>query len=254
MLRRLLLIQIRDPGDPMARHERACVARRVEGRGLDIAARNALEEPASDWWLEGVDGIIIGGSGDHSVHHPASASWVTPLRRLLDTALEDGLPGFGLCFGHQLLGMHLGARILTDAARTEIGTVEVDLTDEGRSDRIFGALPPRFSASTGHSDYVVDRPAGVRVLASTPLVDHQAFHLEGTGWYSTQFHPDLMASEAKHRYLAYAGAFATMSPEDMQRRRAKAERFTEGRDDAASLLGRWLDALSERTEVGEDET
>ncbi len=237
---RLLLIQIRDAGDPMAEHERACVARRV-GDGVALTVHNALTAPAQRRWLDGVDGLVIGGSGNYSVHHPDSQPWVNHLRQLLDAALAAALPGFGICFGHQLLGYHLGARVLTDEARAELGTVPLQLTAAGQRDPIFGELEPDFFAHTGHSDHVAEVPEGATLLASGDDCPTQAFKLRDAPFYSTQFHPDLTGAEAASRYLAYRknldGALDDPSI-------CGASRFRPGADQTSVLLGRFAAAIA----------
>ena len=74
---------------------------------LSGGVASCSDAPADVRWLDGIDGLLIGGSGDYSVHHPQSQRWVNPMRVVLDAALQRRMPGFGLCFGHQLLGLHL---------------------------------------------------------------------------------------------------------------------------------------------------
>ena len=235
--KRVLLIQVRDRGDVMAEHELACVVRRLEGRGdVDVKARNALTEPADRSWLDGYDAVIFGGSGDYSVHHSASQPWVSHLRHTLDAILERKLPGFGICFGHQLLGMHLGATVVTDENFAEVGTVPVELTHHGGTDTVFSALERQFVAQTGHSDHVTTVPPGCVLLASNETLETQAFRVLDAPFYSTQFHPDLTAFEAVSRYTAYQQALSGSVPDP-----ARVERFRVGVDATAHLLRRFLD-------------
>lgn len=236
----VLLLQIRSLDDPMAAHEIDCVARRLRGSRRDVAlrTRNALTERARTDWLADVDALIIGGSGDFSVHHPNSRAFVDPLRDVLDLALSRGMPGFGICFGHQLVGLHLGGEVRTAPEHAEIGTVHAELTESGATDPLFGAMRRSFRVQSGHSDSVVKAPNGVDVLASSDRLATQAFRVRGTDFYTAQFHPDLTGEEARARYLAYKVGFAKSnvgaSDED-------AEKFVVGADDASALLGRFVD-------------
>lgn len=235
---RLLLIQIRRANDVMAAHEQACVRRRLAERPVTLSARNALTTSADPDWLDDVDAVVIGGSGDYSVHHPDSAPWVTPLRRLLDAALARRTPLFGVCFGHQLLGLHLGGTVRTAPEHAEFGTVHLDLTSDGTADPVFGGLPARFTGQTGHRDSVVEVPSGLDVLATSEALEAQAFRVRDAPVWSAQFHPDLTAAEARDRYLAYQRSFAktaTAANPDA------ALKFELGADDAAMLLGRFAD-------------
>lgn len=236
--RTLLLIQIRAADDDMADHELECIARRVLRHRVRVVRHIALAEPAQLSWLDGVAGFVIGGSGSYSVHDPRSASWVEPLRHLLDAGLERRIPGFGICFGHQLLGLHLGSPVVTDAAHAEFGTLDLELTDAGHTDPVFAALPARFRAQTGHSDSVVGVPHGVTLLATSSQLNTQAFKVNDAPMWSAQFHPDLTASEARDRYLAYQRSLPkTNEAASLQ----AAKRFRLGADDATGLLARFLD-------------
>jgi len=237
---RILLIQIRDHGDVMADHEFECVQRRLGSRQVRWYRRNALVEDAQPHWVDETDAIVIGGSGDYSVHHPASAPWVSRLRRMLDRALHVEKPGFGICFGHQLVGLHLGAPVKTCEQRTEVGTVEVELTTEGQTCALFGRLGERFHVHTGHSDHVEHIPSGVELLARNDTVEGQAFRVSGTRFYTTQFHPDMTAAEARERYLRYQAAMAGVS---RTATRERAERFALGQDLSTDLLGGFVDLV-----------
>lgn len=236
----VLLVQVRDPGDPMADHERGCVRRRLDGREVVLETRNILEGEIPQAEVDRFDAVIFGGSGDYSVHDPRSAPWVGGLRRVLDRVLERATPGFGLCFGHQLLGAHLGADVATVDAHAELGTVDMRLTHLGVSDPIFCDLEEDFHAHTGHSDHVSSVPEGVVVLASNDTLETQAFKVVDRPFYSTQFHPDLTGAEAVSRYLAYQASLSRGSDAAA----LGASRFRPGADAATVLLGRFLDAVA----------
>ncbi len=217
----------------MMGHEQNCVRTRLGGDAIELLTANVLEKPVPSELLRQVDAVVIGGSGDFSVHHPDSSAWVSSLRNTLEEVLSLGMAGFGICFGHQLLGMHLGADVRTIAEHGELGTVSVALSDEGKSDPVFGALPARFTVQTGHSDHVSKTPDQVVLLAENPTLQTQAFRVKGLSFYSTQFHPDMTAAEARFRYLGYRDAFGHKVAEEAQK---QADRFRLAPDDGALLL------------------
>ena len=146
---KLIILQSRDSSDPMSFHEISCVRRKLgEDVGLDV--HNTLLSPPTSHLLDDYDGVIIGGAGDFSVHDSKNQSWVTPMRRFLEAILSRNIPAFGICFGHQLLGQVLGSTIATDEARTEVGTVQLELTANGETDPMFQELPKVFSAQTSN--------------------------------------------------------------------------------------------------------
>ncbi|MEE2786457.1 MAG: type 1 glutamine amidotransferase [Myxococcota bacterium] len=237
---KVLLIQVRAQDDGMSTHEIDCIHRRLVGRQYSLVTYNAVVHRATPTWLDGCDALIIGGSGDFSVHHPKSRPWVDPLHRVIEAALARNLPGFGICFGHQLLGEHLGAVVRTAPEHSEMGTVDIQLTDHGRQDELFSDFDSTFPVHTGHSDCVSTVPVGVDCLASNLRLSTQAFRVRGTRFYSVQFHPDMSGAEARARYLAYKEGFAERLDESALK---FAERFQLERDVSTRLMGRFLDLV-----------
>ncbi len=240
MTKRILLIQVRDRGDAMAEHEAQCVRRRLGERPVKLVLRNAVTHRADPAWLDDADAVVIGGAGDFSVHHPDCAHWVAPLGDVVAAALARSLPGFAICFGHQLLGRVLGRPVRTSAEHTEVGTADYELTAAGQADPLFGPLGARFTAQTGHSDHVAGVPDGVTLLARNDLLETQAFRVTGAAFWSTQFHPDLTGPEGRVRYLACKPL--TGGSDDAERLR-RAERFRPEPDRGATLLGRFADLV-----------
>ncbi|MBV70827.1 MAG: hypothetical protein CMH52_05705 [Myxococcales bacterium] len=242
---RVLLIQVRAPDDLMLDHEFACVRSRFGDRQLNLTRRNAVVDVADPRWLDDVDGVVIGGSGDFSVHHPKSQPWVTPLRAVIDGILSNDIPCFAICFGHQLLGQHLGNDVITDPNHAELGTVTVELTETGHRSALFQDFQPRFRVHSGHSDHVSGVPPGVDLLASNAATATQAFHVRGSRVYSVQFHPDMTGAEARYRYLAYRQGFAERLDPSAE---SKADMFLPDQDESTELLGRFFDVCLSQKE------
>lgn len=138
----------------------------------------------------GYDAVLMTGS-PRSVTEPTE--W---MRRAADWLLEAGaqrVPALGVCFGHQLLGFALGARVVRNPLGREIGTVSVRLTAAGREDPLFAGLPEELTVQATHEDVVERVPAGAVALARNALCSVQALafgrHLRGV-----QFHPELQPS------------------------------------------------------------
>ncbi|MBW2454550.1 MAG: gamma-glutamyl-gamma-aminobutyrate hydrolase family protein [Deltaproteobacteria bacterium] len=238
----VLLIQVRDDDDPGREHERHCIAHRLAAERAELVTVNGLSGPMELGRLDRVDLLILGGSGDYSVHDPRSATCVAELRRLLDHVLQRQLPTFGICFGHQLVGYHLGATVRTDDAHAEIGTVPVQLPAKGQRDPVFGELPVEFGAHTGHSDHVTSVPPGVELLAEGQRLRAQAFKVRGAPLYTTQFHPDMTGAEAITRYLTYQESFAETLADQVN---GAVDRFRPGQDAATLLLARFLEHVTQ---------
>ncbi|HEX9941521.1 MAG TPA: glutamine-hydrolyzing GMP synthase [Thermoanaerobaculia bacterium] len=138
------------------------------------------ETPAED--LEGYAGVILSG-GPSSVYDPNSPQ--------IDFKILDvGIPVLGICYGHQLLAQHLGARVAPGAGEYGLSTLSLIEVDS-----IFKGTPNRQKVWMSHSDSVADVPASFVRLARTDRCDVAAFaHLERR-IFGVQFHPEVVHSE-----------------------------------------------------------
>jgi len=100
-------------------------------------------------------------------------------------------------------GSTLGGEVITDMTRAELGAVQVFLTEDGKSDPLFGILGSSFLAPMGHQDCVVKLPPNAVRLAYSTKVENQAFKIRGKPIYGTQFHPELSRSALIQRLQAY---------------------------------------------------
>lgn len=101
------------------------------------------------------------------------------------------MPILGVCFGHQIIGnMHEGM-VSNDREQAKMGAYEVFLTEEGKTDPLFGALPERFFAQYAHKDSVTNTPAGATLLATGEACRFAALRY-GSRAYTCQFHPEVL--------------------------------------------------------------
>lgn len=84
--------------------------------------------------LENVDGILISGSRHNSF---ADDEWILKLVAFTKKVLEQRRVRIvGVCFGHQIVGRALGAKVDRSEGGWEISVTAVDLTKRGQE--IFG--------------------------------------------------------------------------------------------------------------------
>jgi len=180
--------------DEAAENEFAAVCR-VGGLSAADVRRVRLErDPLGPVDLDDWSGILLGG-GPFNISDPAEEKTPTQLRveeelaGLAEQVMAADFPFFGACYGIGVLGgVHGG---LVDRAHGEpIGCVSVTLTDAGRSDPLFEALPESFDVFLGHKEAVSRLPDGAVLLASSATCPVQAFRI-GEHVYATQFHPEL---------------------------------------------------------------
>ncbi len=209
---RYLLLQIRNPGDPMASQEVECFAKALDCDASAIRVFDLLSAAPSMEVLRQVDMVLLGGSGHYSVasrssdpNEPArpSAVWIERTLEALCEIHAISKPTFASCWGFQAMARALGGECVNDVPNAELGTVELRLTGAGSRDPIFGMLPEVFCAQAGHEDRVYRLPADAELLASSGRVQEQAFRFKGRPIYCTQFHPELNQKAMIERVIAY---------------------------------------------------
>ena len=151
--------------------------------------------------LKRADVVLLGGSGEYSVVR--GGPWLSGALDTMADLYAEGCPTFASCWGFQAMAKALGGTVVTDRSRAEVGTAWVELTHEGEADPVFGPLGKRFRVPIGHEDVVTEIPEGARLLASSDLVENQAFVFAGKPIYATQFHPELNRADLVARLTKY---------------------------------------------------
>jgi GMP synthase (glutamine-hydrolysing) len=198
---RYLLLQIRNPDDPMRVQEVGCFAEVLHCDRQQIQVFDLLSGVPSPGQLDQVDMVMLGGSGHYSA--ASQGRWLELALESMRRLYEMDKPTFASCWGFQAMARALGGRVIHDPDRAELGTRPVKLTEAGRADAVFGPLGDSFLAQMGHADRVVDLPPGAIRLASTDLVENQAFCFPDRPIYCTQFHPELNRRQLLERVEAY---------------------------------------------------
>jgi GMP synthase (glutamine-hydrolysing) len=161
---------------------------RCLGGAVRLEVHFAIETPRHP--LCGYDGMVITGS-PRSLTDPEP--WMVEAADHVRAAASAGVPVLGVCFGHQLIGYAFGGRVRRNPNGWEVGTSEVELTDEGDRDPLFAGLPRRVRVNQSHRDEVWDLGASTRRLAVNPHTATQAIavggHVRGV-----QFHPEMNGS------------------------------------------------------------
>lgn len=202
------LIQIRVKDDILAEEAMSFVG----ATGLErdqITIVNPIKQVLDLKSLEGIDAVLIGGSGAYSV--TKDYDWTANLEYFVQSILDRNIPCFGSCWGHQFLARVLGGEVINDPSKAEMGTHRVVLTAAGEDDRLLSSLPNSFLAQMGHQDRVSVLPPNCIELAKSETAPFQAFKLMGKAIYGTQFHPELSASNERQRLAAYRDAYPAMT-------------------------------------------
>ena len=158
----------------------------------------------------GFAGVIVTGSGamvtDRHAWSERSAAW-------LREAAHEGVPLFGICYGHQLIAHALGGEVGYNPAGREMGTIDLELHPHAKEDPLFGGLPPQFPAQATHLQSVLRTPEDATVLARSVHDACHAFRWRDHVW-GVQFHPEFSGTHmrgyvhARHDALAREGRCA----------------------------------------------
>ena len=183
-------------------------------------------EELPDW--RGLSAIVAMG-GPMSANDDADLPWLREEKAFIADAVRASMPFWGVCLGVQLLAASLGARVYA-GAEPEVGVLPVELTEEGRRDPVFAALPPSLPAL----------PAGAVRLAGSPAYPNQAFRFDHA--YGVQFHLEVSSGMAREwmDVPEYANALErTIGGETLLR--AVDESAAAMLEHGRALFERWLD-------------
>jgi carbamoyl-phosphate synthase small subunit len=143
--------------------------------------------PARDALALGAHGFFLSnGPGD-----PAAVAYgVAAVRELC----ESGKPVFGICLGHQILGLALGAR-----------TRKLPFGHHGGNHPVLDRTTGRVEITAQNHGFVVDPatlPSGVHVTHEN-LFDHsnEGIAVEGRPIFSVQYHPEASPGPHDASYL-----------------------------------------------------
>ena len=223
--------------EAMIEHERACLARAMGLVPEQIVPYSILDQPLPLGLESDYQAVIIGGTGDFSVvkDHP---NLMGELLAFIRHLYALSFPTLGICYGHQVIAQALGATVITQPhEKSETGTYEMHLTQEGRKDPLLASFPPTFLAQEGHHDAVVAAPENFVRLAYSENCPWQAFHVEGHPIYGFQFHPELVREDLMLRIRNYSHVYAS-TPEELERVLAAIKET-----DNQSAMRRFIDLL-----------
>lgn len=196
-----LLLQIRNPGDPMQSQEMACFSRALGCNADRIDTWDLLNSAPTPRDFDRFDMVLLGGSGHYSA--ATDDSWIDPILDSLREIHRMSKPTFASCWGFQAMARALGGRVVRDPDHAELGTHQLRLTDAGKMDPLFAPLGETFGGQMGHEDRVDILPSDAVLLASTDVVENQAYCFQGKPIYCTQFHPELNRHDLMGRVMAY---------------------------------------------------
>jgi GMP synthase-like glutamine amidotransferase len=145
------------------------------------------------------DAWLIGGSR-HSVYE--DLEWILDLRRFTRRVLADDRPLVGVCFGHQMIGLELGAPVGVAECGWIAGAVDYVLCDTPPGEAA-SESPGAFTVAAVHHDQVFALPDGAALLASSENTPIAAFTV-GPRVLAVQPHPEFGTDVAETLYRGRA--------------------------------------------------
>jgi len=156
----------------------------MRAAGFRIRYVNFGRHPDAQPSLDGYRGMVVLGGPmnvDEVDRHPHLATEV----RLIQNAIDCGMPILGVCLGAQLIAKALGASVRPNREK-EIGWHDVEVGEEGRGDPLFRHFGASERIFQWHGD-TFEVPSGAVHLARSALCANQAFRY-GENVYGLQFH------------------------------------------------------------------
>jgi para-aminobenzoate synthetase component 2 len=159
--------------------------------GAETVVRRNDEVRPGD--IDGIDGVLT-SPGPST---PESAGVSVPI---VSDCAERELPLFGVCLGHQAIGVAFGATVTRAPELLHGKTSEVHHQGAG----VLAGLPDPFTATRYHSLAVLEEtlPAEIEVTGRTAsgivmALRHRTLPIEGV-----QFHPESVLTQGGHLMLA----------------------------------------------------
>jgi GMP synthase (glutamine-hydrolysing) len=143
----------------------------------------ALQEATSEI-AAGMLGIVISGA-------PILITEVDPAPYLtqLDWLKEIQIPVFGICFGHQILGLLHGASAARQ--REDRDWQEIEALEEHP---LFSKLPTTFEMMEDHCESI-SVPAHFQLLATSDTCVNEAMYHKEKPLFGVQFHPEVSGNQ-----------------------------------------------------------
>lgn len=115
--------------------------------------------------------------------------WSAALEPWIAELVENKVPFFGVCYGHQLLAQATGGEVGYHPQGQEIGTELIERLPSCDNDPLCADFPPQFYGQTTHSQSVLTLPLAAVRLAANSFEPNHAFRLGECAW-GVQFHPE----------------------------------------------------------------
>lgn len=139
-----------------------------------------------------IKAIILSG-GPNSIYDDGSPT-INP------EIFELGIPILGICYGLQLMGSLLGAKVEASSHR-EYGRSLIEIKTDNQFFTNFNAKKP-FNVWMSHGDHLINLPQGFEIIASTKNCPIAAIANHEKKLFGLQFHPEVSHSQFGDKMIA----------------------------------------------------
>jgi GMP synthase-like glutamine amidotransferase len=180
--------------------------------GMELMFANPLSDNTTTPWdkpdalLHKYGGSMWLGSSDFDLDIPTNMRdrYLNRAMPLAQKILDEGESALGICMGHQVFSAAAGEKVHKIADRREVGTVQLDLTEQGQDDPLLSGLPPKFKMIYGHNYSVASMPKGFTRLGKTERDANSALRKDNVATF--QGHPEIYdAKDVESRVEASKG-------------------------------------------------
>jgi GMP synthase (glutamine-hydrolysing) len=133
--------------------------------------------------LCGVKGVILSGGPRTVTSSDLDSTFIKNIKQF-ETI---GIKTLGICFGHQLLAVYLGAK-LSAGGNPEYGQIEIKKVGK---ELLLKGLNNKQTVWMSHSDEVIELPEGMMILAKSGDERIAAFCDGAHSIFGVQFHPEV---------------------------------------------------------------
>lgn len=202
---KVLLLQFRQEEGTL-QHEVECFQKVIDqqaDRVFELKTIHLTEDKLDKQiCLEGVDRVILAGSGGRGLHKNASAM-IQKIHDTIHKAIEKDIPVLGITFGAQIMAMICAGEDHHMTGLAQVGTYETTLTLSGELDELFSGLPSPFLAQYGHMEHIRGLSDECEILAKTERVEIAAFRHKKSRTWGIMFHPELNLDDIHQRLEVY---------------------------------------------------
>lgn len=179
---------------------------RATGLGPGQLVHRMLDHPqATVGDLSQFAGVFVGGSHLNLVRPEPGVSnaWQRHINHEVQRLVGSPVPTIVICYGAGVLAQATGGAAGVTHPENS-GPTEVRLTSDGSRDPLFGGLPARFTALTGHTENVTALGPGAALLATGPTCPIQAARYGSHVW-ACQFHAEMDPEAMAIRMSFFSG-------------------------------------------------